>query len=961
MTPAFADGPTPCSVGGPPFPFAGFCATYSGDNTWYGSYGPGFPTDEGWAFCAERPASGGDYPEPVYGYTPSSPPPGANTASDAALGFAFSETEALGWWGGSSGRFTADQVAVAGKLLYDAIVWGSPVPSMDPGVESAYDALNGWLTQATGASGAPILTTALLGAGTSFTGSTTDQVTVVFPGTGTPVAGLPLQLSVTGAAFNDVSGPNALTLATDTSGTASVPIFASNPGPISVTVTVAGGLGQPDLRYFSPGAQDKEAQDLASFAAPTALSSIQQLTALPTTGTVSILKAGDDSSYYPINGAVFEVLSGSNVEATLTTGSDGTTPESPQLRAGSYVVHEQTAPDGYDTAADQPVDVVAGGNTQVSFTGADEEHIVKGSLTIFKQDERTSAPLAGAVFDTIYDSSNSGTFDQNLGLCTTTSSGSCSPSGNDGPTGLLPGRYQVTETGAPPGYAVPQPASQVIDLLPGEDGVVTFGDPRLVAALFEKVATGNVNPAELSLAGAVILVEQGSPGGPPVVECSTNAAGACMTAVILVSGQRYCWSELAAPPGLAGGASGCFTAQDGQGNQPITVSDAGRFVSIEVKKVDAANSAVGLPGAVFDLYRVPNNPTPSVVGLPAAATTPGEVQVGTTVTDSDGIGTFALQLPGYAYCAVEVQPPANYTADTTRQCTDLLTGTTAVPPPVTNLTFGDTERMVGVSVFKYNSLSPGTVIPGATYDLYVEGAGPPSGVPGRVPEDATSEPGDTWYARGTTGSDGKLSFTVPAGYAWCVLEVAAPPNYVRDDALHCSAVVTTSMSPTDATIAIPETLATVHITAYKYNSRQPDTVIPGATYELVAQGAQPPGAPSDQPASASVPAGDTFWAESTTDARGVLTFAVPAGYTWCLHEVTAPAAYQPDPAFHCTAVLTADSSSAATTVAVPETPLTGSLPFTGFPALWMGLAGGALAALGAGALLLERRSRRTRP
>jgi len=860
-----------------------------------------------------------------------------------------------------SGRFTADQVAVAGKLLYDAIVWGSPVPSMDPGVQSAYDALNGWLTQANGSSSAPILTTALDGAGTSFTGSATDQVTVDFPDTGTPVAGLPVQLSVTGATFNDASGPNALTLATDGSGTARVPIFASAPGPIFVSVTVAGGLGQPGLRYFSPGAPDRRAQDLASFAAPTALSSSQELTALPTTGTVSILKAGDDRAYYPITGAVFEVLNGSTVEATLTTQGDGTTAASPPLASGSYVVHEQTAPYGYDTAADQPVDVVAGANTQVSFTGADEDHIVKGTLTVAKQDDKTGAPLAGAVFDIIYDSSDSGTFDQNLGFCTTTSSGSCSPPGNDGPTGLLAGRYQVTETGAPPGYAIPQPASQVIDLLPGENGVVTFGDPRLVPAVFEKVATGNVNPAELSLAGAVILVEQGSPGGPPVVECSTNAAGTCMTGVILVSGERYCWSELAAPAGLAGGASGCFTAQDGQANQPITVSDAGKFVSIEVKKVDTANGAVGLPGAVFDLFRVPNNPSPSVVGLPTAATTPGEVRVGTTVTNSDGIGTFALQLPGYAYCAVEVQPPANYTADTTRQCTDLLTGTTAVPPPVTTLTFRDTEQVVAVSVFKYNSLSPGTVIPGATYDLYVEGATPPSGVPDRVPQDAANEPGDTWYARGATGSDGKLSFTVPGGYAWCVLEVTAPPNYVRDDALHCSAVLTASASPTEKTIAVPETLATVHITAYKYNSRQPDTVIPGATYELVAQDAQPPGGPSEQPASASVPTGDTFWAESTTDARGVLTFAVPAGYAWCLHEIAAPAAYRPDPAFHCTAVLTADSSSAATTVAVPETPLTGSLPLTGFPALWMGLAGSALAALGAGAILLERRSRRIRP
>ena len=41
------------------------------------------------------------------------------------------------------------------------------------------------------------------------------------------------------------------------------------------------------------------------------------------------------------------------------------------------------------------------------------------------------------------------------------------------------------------------------------------------------------------------------------------------------------------------------------------------------------------------------------------------------------------------------------------------------------------------------------------------------------------------------------------------------------------------------TIAVPETVATVHVTAYKYNSEQPNTVIPDATYELLAQGTAP--------------------------------------------------------------------------------------------------------------------------
>jgi len=953
--PAAADGPSPCTVGGPPFPFAGFCATYSGDNTWYGSYGPGFPTDQGWGFCADAPASGGFYPAPDYDYVPASAPAGANTSQADALGFAFSEAQASGWWDGSPGQFTSDQAAAAGKLLYDAVVWASPVPAMDPGVLAAYQALDGWFVQAVGSTGAPRLTAQLAGGGTTFAGSASFQVQVQFPGSDNSATGLPVQLTISGGTVNSASGPTSLTLSTDASGTVDFPIFATTPGPVSVAVTVPGGLGQFGLGFLAPSARELGAQEMTSFSAPANFVVSEQLTDRATTGTLSILKGGDDAPYYPLGGGVFEILSGTNVAASLKTGADGTTPMSGALRAGSYTVHEQTAPPGYGLAPDQTVTVVAGNNTVVPFTGASEDHVVPASLTIEKTDTETDGPLAGGVFTVSYDSANGGTFDQVVGTCTTTATGSCTPVGNDGPTQLLPGRYQVTEITSPPGYAPANPPTQATDLLSGETGRVSFGDQRLVSAVFHKTATGNVNPAELTLSGAVIQVDQRTQGGPSVAQCATDGSGTCVTSPTLVSGIHYCWVELAAPRGLANGANGCFTAVNELADQPITVNDAGEFVAIDVKKVDAANTSVGLAGSTFDLYRIGGVSPASAIAVPGG---PG-LLVATTTTGADGIGTFPLQQPGYAYCAVEVQAPANYVADSTQQCTDVLSGTTTVPAPITTLTFADSEATIDLSVFKYNSLVPGSGIPGAVYDVYVQGNPPPSGIKGKAPDGVANEPDDAWYERGTTGNDGRLSFTVPAGYGWCVLEVNAPTNYVLDPALHCSAVLTTA-SPSDATtIAVPETLATVHITAYKYNSQKPSTVIPGASYELLANGADPPGAPTGTPSGADVPVGDRFWAVGTTDNNGVLSFAVPAGYAWCLHEMAAPAAYQADPAFHCTAILTTDSTSRAATVAVPEVPLTGNLPFTGAPVLWTGIGGAVLVLLGGGLFALDHRRRRS--
>ncbi|MGH9047066.1 MAG: hypothetical protein ACRDVW_07105, partial [Acidimicrobiales bacterium] len=334
--PAFADGPAPCSVGGPPFPFAGFCATYSGDNTWYGSYGPGFPTGEGWGFCADPPASGGDYPAPVYDYQSSPAPQGSSTSEAGALGFAFSEAQALGIWAGSPGEFTSDQAAVAGKLLYDSVAWASPVPAMDPGVLAAYQALDGWYLQANGSTGAPKVTAKLSGGGTAFAGSATLDVKVEFPGSDDAVAGLPLQLTITGATFNAASGPTTVSVASDKTGKTDLPIFAGAPGAVSVSVSAPGGLGQPGLDFFAPTAFEPDAQELAAFSAPGNLDVQAQLTALPTTGTISIVKAGDDPAYYSLAEGVFEVLRGSTVETTLTTGSEGTTPVSAPITAGTY-------------------------------------------------------------------------------------------------------------------------------------------------------------------------------------------------------------------------------------------------------------------------------------------------------------------------------------------------------------------------------------------------------------------------------------------------------------------------------------------------------------------------------------------------------------------------------------------------------------------------------------------------
>ena len=189
QVPVAADGPAPCSSGTPGFAFHGSCATYNGANTYYGSYGPGFPTPLGWALCAWAPATGGWYPAPSYGYVLGDQPPAIDASGLSALGYAFSQWSVDGLWNGAL-AWSADDAAVAAKLLYDSAAWHVPVPSVSAGIHNALDALYATALSAVGATGAPQLTVALLGGASSFVGTTVATIRLSFPGTGAPAPGV---------------------------------------------------------------------------------------------------------------------------------------------------------------------------------------------------------------------------------------------------------------------------------------------------------------------------------------------------------------------------------------------------------------------------------------------------------------------------------------------------------------------------------------------------------------------------------------------------------------------------------------------------------------------------------------------------------------------------------------------------------------------------------------------------
>ncbi|MGH9093490.1 MAG: MSCRAMM family protein, partial [Acidimicrobiales bacterium] len=229
-------------------------------------------------------------------------------------------------------------------------------------------------------------------------------------------------------------------------------------------------------------------------------------------GTISVQKTVPDGAYYGPAGARFEIEDGyGNVFDTLTTGNNGSTPFSTGLTAtptGSpYRVHETVAPAGYGLAPDQVVMVYPNQNTVASFSGASEEPVLAAQLGAEKIDAQTGQPLAGAVFSFAFDTADNGTFNEELGSCTTGSSGACQPPTENAAGGWLPGWYRVTEATAPPGYWLdPSTTAQTVYLQPGATAVasVTFGDELLGSLALVK--TGN-DTAYWPVAGATFSVQ----------------------------------------------------------------------------------------------------------------------------------------------------------------------------------------------------------------------------------------------------------------------------------------------------------------------------------------------------------------------------------------------------------------------------------------------------------------------
>ena len=189
-----------------------------------------------------------------------------------------------------------------------------------------------------------------------------------------------------------------------------------------------------------------------------------------------VIKKVDGSTAKVLQGAKFRVqyLSGTSgtggtVIGEYTTSAQGTIVIT-GLKAGTYVVEETKAPDGY-IINDAPETVYLSGKDQDVVT-VEFENYKDGGLIIRKLDSETKQPLSGAEFKvTTADGSfvpNQGGAVSSNGIYVTDQTGQIHITGIEAGTTLV-----VTETKAPDGYAL-ETVSQTVQINKNDVQTLTF-------------------------------------------------------------------------------------------------------------------------------------------------------------------------------------------------------------------------------------------------------------------------------------------------------------------------------------------------------------------------------------------------------------------------------------------------------------------------------------------------------
>lgn len=405
-----------------------------------------------------------------------------------------------------------------------------------------------------------------------------------------------------------------------------------------------------------------------------------------------IIKKVDADSGAMLQGAKFRVRylggtsgTGGTVIGEYTTSANGTIVIT-GLKAGTYVVEETKAPTGYEID-DTPQTVYLSGKEQdvVTVEFSNGKH---GNLIIDKIDSVTKQPLPGAQFKiTTSDGSLVGNYGGTVtsnGIYTTDSNGQIKL------VNLKPDTYVVTEVKAPDGYVLDS-TSQTVKVDRNDAQTLTFTNTPIGGGQIIKV------DADSGKRIKGVQFEIAKMNGERIGTYTTDSNGV-ITLPQLADGW-YTATEIKAAKGyLLDSTPHNFEVKAGR-TTSLTIENT-QASSMLIHKIDSVTGK-GIYGVTFLVSDSKGNP------------------IGQYTSDQNGYVYIDKTLTDGKYLVREIQAADGYVLDTTVRTFYVEYGATST------ITWKNTPTMGQIQITKksaddnpFNALAAGTLLPGATFEIY---------------------------------------------------------------------------------------------------------------------------------------------------------------------------------------------------------------------------------------------------
>lgn len=295
-----------------------------------------------------------------------------------------------------------------------------------------------------------------------------------------------------------------------------------------------------------------------------------------------LIKKIDSQTKKPLQGAVFKITrgDGSVVRESVTTDADGII-HLPELDAGTFIITEVSAPDGYVIdETPKTVEIRAGQTYEVTFTNTK-----KSGFTIKKIDEDTRQPLKNAIFSI---SKANGEIVKDR--VETDANGVITL------TGLPDCTLIVTEIKAPDGYIL-QDMPKTIEVKAGGNYEMTFTNKRAYGLQIRKVIKGTNQPLD----GCTFTVEKAN--GEMVGSYTTDSSG--LATVTGLEDGVYIVTEVSCPEGYRLDPEPQNVIVKAGELATVTFENE-KLASVRIKKIDAVTGE-GIYGVRFLIKDEHNN------------------------------------------------------------------------------------------------------------------------------------------------------------------------------------------------------------------------------------------------------------------------------------------------------------------------------------------------------------------